>query len=233
MTNRRIRLETGPVFLRCALTFFVVRELFVWRWVGRIIRPGARLRMFLFWKWATPRSVLFALIFAALATFLLDLSVRLVLRPLVRHWHTPWTDGSAGLFHLAANEWVVDSLPSRRKTGWLWPAGTLVCTNLRLWFFPRAHDAEIWSRPLAAVREARLVPAPRVAWGYIAGWPDRLAVEDGADAPEVFAVADPDTVLSWFPAARTAEAPGTAASPLVTPIPPLRRSRHEGGCHAD
>ncbi|MEA2631375.1 MAG: hypothetical protein QOE66_1594, partial [Chloroflexota bacterium] len=50
---------------------------------------------------------------------------------------------------------------------------------------------------------------------------------------EVFAVADPDTVLSWFPAARTAEAPGTAASPLVTPIPPLRRSRHEGGCHAD
>jgi hypothetical protein len=225
MTNRRVHIQSRGVFLWAALAFFIVRELIVWRWIRLLpMRPGRRLLMrrvlvFLFHKWATPHSVRYALIFALVATFLLELLVRLVLRPLVRHWHAPWTDGSAGLFHLAANEWVVDSSPARRAEGRRWPAGTLVCTNLRLWFFPRAHDAEIWSRPLDALREIHLEPAPRVAWGFILGWPDRLALQavDGEGDHEVFAVPEPETVLAWFPAAAAVEAPPPRAAPLLTP----------------
>jgi hypothetical protein len=216
-----LRLNSGAVFLRCALAFFVVRELAVWRWIRRFrVKPARRLLIFLFQRGATPRSLFYALLFAGLATLLLELLVRLVIRPLVRHWHEPWTDGSAGLFHLAANERVVASSPARRKSGWSWPAGTLICTNLRLWFFPRAHDAEIWSRPLAALEGVRLEPAPRIAWGLIAGWPDRLTLEDGDGSPEVFAVPDPDAVLPWFQPgqvqARATEVPRPAAPPHST-----------------
>jgi hypothetical protein len=182
MTKRHVHLETGPVFLRSAVAFFLVRELVVWQRIRRRpLRPGGRLPVFLFRKWATP--------------------------------------GSAGLFHLAANERVVDSFPARRKSGWSWPAGTLVCTNLRLWFFPRAHDAEIWSRSLDAREEVRLEPPPQIDWGLIADWPDRLAFQDGDGVPEVFAVADPDAVLPWFQPAQTqtAETPHPTAPPLSTP----------------
>lgn len=229
MTNRRVHLVSGAIFLRCALAFFLVRELLVWRVIRRVRRrPGARLMLFLFEKDATPSSMLQALIFAALVTSLLALWVRLVLRPLVMHWHSPWTDGSAGSFHLAAGERVVDSSPARRKSGWRWPAGTLVRTNLRLWFFPRAHDDEPWSLPLASVRGARLAPAPRFAWGFIDGWPDRVVLQagdvdrDGGDAGGdravfVFAVPDPDAVVSWFPPAQADAATGPAVPPLSTP----------------
>ena len=219
MTKQCVHLNAGAVFLRCALGFFFLRELVVWQWVRRLrFRGGAgiRLLVFLFHKWATPRSLIYALVFAALATILLDLWVRLVLAPLVRSWHAPRTDGSAGLFHLSPNERVVGSSPTRRKSGWIWQAGTLVGTNLRVWFFPRAHDAEIWSHPVASTGVARLEPAPRVAWGYIAGWPDRIAMMDGDGVSEVFAVADPEAVLSWFP-------PATV---------PGRTLGHEGGYDA-
>jgi hypothetical protein len=222
MTKRHVRLNSGVVFIRCAVAFFVVRELAVWRWVRRIRRrPADRLLVFLFRKGATPRSLLYALLFAGAVTLLLDLLVRLVIRPLARHWHAPWTDGSAGLFHLAANERVIDASPARRKSGWSWPAGTLVCTNLRLWFFPRAHDTETWSHPLAALEQVRLLPAPRIAWGLIAGWPDRLALRGGDGVPEVFAIPDTDAVLPWFhpvpTQAQAAEATRPVAPPFSTP----------------
>jgi hypothetical protein len=226
MTKRHVHVDTGAVFLRNALAFFVVRELVVWRWVLRLrLRPGRRLILFLFHKRATPRSLFYALLFAGAVTVVLDLLVGLVLRPLVRHWHAPWTDGSAALFHLSASERVIDSFPARRKSGLSWPAGTLVCTNHRLWFIPRAHDAEIWSRPLDTLREVRLVPPPRIAWGLIADWPQRLALQDGDGVPEVFAVPDPEAVLPWFPATQDqaqvqdqgAGTPQPNATPLSTP----------------
>jgi hypothetical protein len=224
MTKRQLRLETGAVFLRLALGFFLVREAWVWLvWMRRIrVRPGMRLPIFLFHKWATPHSVVYALLFGAIVTGLLYLMVRLVIGPLVRYWHAPRTDDSAGLFHVAANERVLVSAPARRKLGRFWLPGTLVCTNLRLWFFPRAHDVDIWFQPLAKLHSVHLEPAPRVAWGYIQGWPKRLVVDApgtgsngyangdsaGDGGPEVFAVADPDVVLAWFE--RPAVAPPTA-----------------------
>jgi hypothetical protein len=201
MSKRRrcIHLNSGAVFLRCALAFFAVRELVVWQWVRRFKPRGAgRMRLFLTGRWATPRSLILALLFAAAVTILLEVWIRFVVWPIVRHWHTPLTDGTDGQFHLAANERTLDSCPARLKSGWSWPAGTLVRTNLKLWFIPRAHDAEIWSRPLSEVHDIRLEPPPRIAWGYLLGWPSRLAVQDGDEAPELFAVADPEAVLAWF-----------------------------------
>jgi hypothetical protein len=222
MTNRRFQLDTGAVFLRLALYFFVVREAYVWLvWMRRIrARQGVRLVLFLFRKWATPHSVLYALLFATVATTLLYLFVRLVLEPLVRSWHSPWIDGSAGLFHVAANEQVLASSPARRAEGRRWMPGTLVSTNLRLWFFPRAHDADIWSEPLDALREIHLEPAPRIAWGYIIGWPERLSLRTAGDEQddgnrEVFAIPDPDAVLAWFE--RSGTPPPPAAPPMSSP----------------
>jgi hypothetical protein len=230
MTKRHVHLNSGAVFLRSALAFFLVRELYVWSWIGRFrVRPRMRLLIFLFRKGATPRSLFYALLFAAFVTLALDLLVRLVLRPLVRHWHSPWTDGSAGLFHLSANERALDACPARRKSGWSWPAGTLVRTNLRLWFFPNAHDAEAWSRPLDALENVRLVPAPRFAGGLIADWPDRLALEDGDGVAEVFAVLDPDAVLDWFPTAPTPKPAQARAQTDEVPCPAAPHSRLSGG----
>ena len=218
MTKRQFHLDTRAVFVRLALSFFVLREVvIVLLWIRRVkARPGLRIFVFLFGKWATPRSILYALLFATVATTLLYLFVRLVLEPLVRSWLTPWTDGSAGLFHVAANERVLASAPARRATDRRWTPGTLVRTNLRVWFFPRAHDLDIWSRPLDALREIHLEPAPRVAWGYIQGWPERLSVGiagagQGEGEHEVFAILEPDVVLAWF------DHPGTPPLAVARP----------------
>src|SRR5258708_30419495 len=113
MTKRQIRLNSGAVFLRCAGACFALLELIAWQWVRRIpAPPRTRLLVFLFHKRATPGSLHYALVFAVLATFVLDLLVRLFLRPLVQYWHAPWTDGAAGLFHVDANEPVLASSPA-------------------------------------------------------------------------------------------------------------------------
>jgi hypothetical protein len=221
MTKRQLRIDTGAVFWRLALGFFVLREAYVWLvWLRRLRgRNGMRLLIFLFHKWATPHSVVYALVFATVATGFLYLLVRFVIGPLVRHWHTPWADESAGLFHVAANERVLVSSPARRKHGRFWLPGALVRTNLRLWFFPSAHDVEIWVRPLPALRNIHLEPAPRVAWGCVRGWPERLALDASAaggngngdgysdGGHETFAVADPEAVLAWFETSTPAAVP--------------------------
>jgi hypothetical protein len=215
MAKRGVHLDTRAVFIRLTLIIFIILEVRVWLSRIRLIRAPflIRLLVFLFRHWATPRSLITAPLIAAVATGVLYLLVRLVLDPLVRSWHTPWTDGSAGLFHVAANERVLASSPGRHAVGRSWMPGTLVRTNLRLWFFPRAHDADIWSRPLGALTEIHLEPAPRRVWGYLQGWPARVVLRaaDGAQ-PERFAVADPEGVLAWF------EPPATAAERAELPV---------------
>src|SRR5437016_5151855 len=121
MTNRRVHLRSGAVFLWSALAFFLGRELIAWRQTRRLARlPRRRLLVFLFHKSMTPNSVRYGVLFGFGATFLLELLVRLFVQPLVRHWHAPRTDDSAGLFHVAANEWVVSSSPARRAAGRQW-----------------------------------------------------------------------------------------------------------------
>jgi hypothetical protein len=235
MTKRQLRLDSGAVFLRLALGFFLIRETYVWlHWIRRVrARQGMRLLIFLFHKWATPHSIVYALLFATVATGFLYLLIRLVIGPLVRHWHAPRADEAAGLFHVAPNERMLVTSPARRKHGRVWLPGTLLRTNLRLWFFPRAHDVDIWFRPLAALRNIRLEPAPRVGWGYVKGWPERLALEavaagrngngdsDGDGGHEIFAVPEPEAVLAWFeplnPAARAIPTPAPEAPRLSSP----------------
>jgi hypothetical protein len=234
MTKRQLRLDTGAVFLRLALGFFLIREAYVWLfWMRRLRGKGMRIPIFLFHKWATPHSIVYSLLFATLGTAFLYILIRVVIGPLVRHWHAPRADESAGLFHVAANESVLVTSPSRRKQGRFWLPGTLVRTNLRLWFFPRAHDAEIWFRPLAALRNVRLEPAPRFGWGYVHGWPERLALDAGAAAGygngddggggghELFGVPEPEAILAWFeppnPAARARPTSAPEAPPLSRP----------------
>jgi hypothetical protein len=130
---------------------------------------------------------------------------------------------------MAASEQTLASSPARRAEGRRWVPGTLVRSNLRLWFFPRAHDAEIWSRPLDALHDIHLKPAPRIAWGYVQDWPERLALrvvcadgnrpratehpDDGDDL--LFAVPDPAAVLGWFE--HPVDPPSSAAPPLSSP----------------
>jgi hypothetical protein len=225
MTSGRVKIHTHfiAVFVWCALLYFATRELIVWNRIQRVrMRPEMRLMIFLFRKWATPNSVRYSLVFAFVAALLLELFARQILHPLVLRWHAPRTDESDGVFHLAASERVIRSSPARRASRRTWAAGTLVLTNQRLWFFPRAHDAEIWSRPLSAVRGVRLEPAPRIARGLIVGWPDRLALQasgeprdgDGAEGHELFAIADPQAVLAWFDQSQRALARPPSSEPL-------------------
>jgi hypothetical protein len=154
--------------------------------------------VFLFHPRATPGSLLLALTVAGLATLLTDVAARLVAGPLIDRWLRPRADASEGLFRLAATERVLDSTPARRKMGRSWPAGTLVRTNLRLWFFPASWTAEPWASPAGGLCEVGLVPAPRLAWGLLRGLPDRVLIPSEQGPGEVFAVADPRSVLSWL-----------------------------------
>ena len=88
--------------------------------------------MVTFGRWGVRRSLLVALIAAALVTMAVDLIVCQIVRPLVRHWHSLRIDPDSGLFHLAADEWVVASSSARRAAGWHRPIGLLILTNRRL-----------------------------------------------------------------------------------------------------
>jgi hypothetical protein len=198
MSRGRLWVNRGRLFWSLGTLVFAVREVFVLRLVLRKVRPGHRVLVFLANRNATPRSLIVALVTASVATFLAELIVGLLLAPAVRMWLTPRTDSSDGAFRLSANERVLDSTPARRKMGRSWPAGTLVRTNLRLWFFPTAWDAEPWTVPIAGPEEVGLEPCAGFAWGLTGGVPDRVRVASGVDTAEVFAVADPATVLSWF-----------------------------------
>jgi hypothetical protein len=228
MTTRRLSIHTRyfAVFFACALILFLGRELIFWhKYKGMGLRPHVRVLVFLFRKGATPDSVRFALRFGFVTALVFEVLARFALRPLVERWHSPRCDDSDGLFHLAASERVLASSPARRAIGRHWPPGTLVCTNLRLWFFPRAHDAEVWSQPLQSRGRICLEPAPPRVWGLLVGWPDRLTLHDGAEDGrcEVFAVPDPEAVISWFhpgPQSQPQPQPGgdpqASAAPLMT-----------------
>jgi len=202
MAKPKLRLDAHAVFWRAAIVTFCLRQLWVWYRIQNFIpasKPVLRLWVFFFGKKAMPMSLLVALMVGGLVVLLADFWLQFLIRPLVKRWLSPPSDPSSAVFHLSPNEWIIDSAPARRFTGWLWRSGTLVRTNHRLWFFPNAWDAEPWSQSLGDLKQARLKPAPRAAWGFIRGWPERLALTAGADAEQVFAVADPEGIVSWFP----------------------------------
>ena len=145
----------------------------------------------------SPGYFAFALGAAVLVTLGAALLVRFVIAPQLRRWLRPNAEPMHG-FYLSSRETVAAEIPARRAVGRSCPAGTLVVTDLRLWFFPTAWDAEPWSVPLERVQGARAVPAPPVLGGLVTGLPDRVEVRGAAGVRETFAVAEPEQVLGWF-----------------------------------
>ena len=199
MTSRGIHLDWKPLFVGLAVIVFVSRQLFLIQRLLRFQMPlDHRIRLLLFHHWAAPRSLIYALLIAGVVTFVLQVLVSLIVGPLVRAWLQPRTDGTAGLFHLAAGESMVESVPARRLDGSSWIAGTLVRSNRSLWFIPEGWDAEPWSVPLNAIRSIGPEPGPPVAWGFVRGVPDRLVVVGNQGESAAFAVYDPEMLTTWF-----------------------------------
>jgi hypothetical protein len=201
MTIPGIRLAVWSVYWRAAALVFVLAETRLWMRVRRWNVPSTwhTLRPFVR---KSPGYLAFALGAAVLVTLGAALLVRLVIGPQLRRWLGPRTEPTHA-FHLAPREAVAAESPARRVGGRSCPPGTLVVTNLRLWFFPTAWDVEPWAVPLESMQEARAVPAPPILGGLVTGVPDRIEVL-GTGRRETFVVADPDQILAWFEAARVA-----------------------------
>jgi hypothetical protein len=193
--NAGVRLDWRKMLTWSIVVILVALEIYLWVHLGRVA-PNRRVA-FLLRK--TPGILTSAAMLGSLWTLMTALVVRFLVGPVVAHWHTPLCQGGTHLFHMGASERLVASTPARRRWGWRWTAGRLVRTNHRLWFFPEAHDIEVWSCALEDIHDVALQPAPEVAWGLIRHWPERVAVRPvWAERPELFAVSDPRSVFSWF-----------------------------------
>jgi hypothetical protein len=197
-----IRLAFGRVFLRAFLVLFVFGEFSLWNFTRRMLKWQPfplRLLYFVFMSFVL---LCMALAFAASIALAADLIVRLIVRPLLAQWLDPRrVDASLSEpapFHLSSSERVEGEMPARLIEGRARPAGTLVRTNLRLWFFPSAWDAtpqSIRFDDLAAIQLER----PRIAaWRAIRGWPDQIVLRRLAGDSLRFAVANPMQFLDWF-----------------------------------
>ncbi len=196
MPKPYIELNAKTLFWRLSLIFFLVIEFRTWGRLRRRVRQAHRLIFFLVY---TPLFYLRALFLAGVITLVLWLFIRYVVRPMALSWRAPRTDDSAGLFHLQPRETILATIPAQWRTEWGWRAGTLLRTNERLRFFPEAWDAEPLTLELSRDLFARLVPTPWVPHWLVRNWPPRLVVQTNRDESAVFAVADPEAVLSWFP----------------------------------
>lgn len=200
MSKARLQLAAQTVFWRVFGLAFIVVQLLIAANLLRRRPPRMRMRFLI---GLIPTSIVLSILVATVVTLIAAIVVRLIVRPLVEHWLEPPADADMGQFHLSASERVVGSSPARRSIGRRWPPGTLIRTNLRLWFVPHAHDCEVWSCPLDRLGAVEIEPAPPVVLGFIRDWPPRIFVRSGADAGAGaetgrFAVPDPEAVLSWF-----------------------------------
>ncbi|MBX6314509.1 MAG: hypothetical protein IRY99_16585 [Isosphaeraceae bacterium] len=197
----QIRLAFGALFWRVAALTFVTAEFLVWQWLWRRRRWIRRPQRIVVLIYYMPRSLALAFVVGALVTVTADLLVRIFLRRLIARWLQPPEDLFLGLpapFHLASNEVLEAEMTARRRVGRSWAPGKLVKTNRRLLFLPFAWEAEPWSLPLDHMRMVRVEPAPRFAFGFVRGLPDRIAIQDADGAWIRFAVTDPSAVLDWF-----------------------------------
>src|SRR5258708_853422 len=144
-SSKPLETDVSRVFWRSFLLVFLVREWMVWHWVQGLrmpMPPGHRVLLFLFARFGTRQSVFLALLLGGVFTLLVILVVRLIVRPALNLWLRPTVDPSGWMFHLAASESPVASVPGRRKSGSRWQPGALVLTNRRLWFFPAGWYVE-------------------------------------------------------------------------------------------
>jgi hypothetical protein len=199
MAARYPRLHLKPLITTIAVAVFSILELRILLVVLNHVPPGRRLGLFLFHPKATRRSFWLAISLGFALTMLGELLNWLILRPIVRSWLAPRVDHSEAVFRLSASESVVDAVPARRRRGpWSWEPGSLVRTNLRLWFFPTAWDSEPWSIRMSEAGQSSLVPAPSVFWGLIQDLPERLLCTSASGSSAVFALREPELVEDWL-----------------------------------
>lgn len=207
MTSRGIRLEWKPIFLGSAAVAFLIRQMIIFNMLLRFRMPlDHRIRILLFRPWAAPGSLIYAIFIAGAITLVLQALVFLVIAPLIRAWHQPRVDGTAGLFRLEAGERALESLAGRRRDEGSWVAGTLLRSNRSFWFIPERWDSEPWSVSLQSISEIALEPNPTLGWGFLTGLPDRVLVVDRQGQSVSFAVYEPDALMAWFEAGTTVRA---------------------------
>jgi hypothetical protein len=168
-----IRLAFGVLFWRLmgllTLFFALILGLAV---LGRVA-PGQRLGFFLI---TMPGFAAIAFFLAATGTVLVDLAVRLIVRPRMLAWLAPRGDSAHADFHLEPRERVEAETPARVALGRAWAPGRLVLTDRRLMFLPSAWDVEPWTTPRGRVQGARPSEPPRAFWGLVRGVPPRLEI---------------------------------------------------------
>jgi hypothetical protein len=182
---------------------FVVSQFYSWAKARRKMRPGWR-RLFAFMMYL-PKTAIVAFAIATAVTIVGALIVRWIVRPHMARWlgarrpsPSDDEDEMADHFHLDPNETVVVGYPARRVAGHGSRPGRLVRTDRRLWFFPKTWDEEPWWVPLSQIREVRTARPARLLWGLVEGLPERIVVDGGPETLEIFEVADPVEVRSWF-----------------------------------
>ncbi len=173
MKRPPIRLAFGALFWRLMGLFTLLFALILFLAVIGRVPAGKRLAVFLF---SMPGFAVVAFFLAATGTVLVDLAVRLIVRPRMLAWLAPRGDPMHADFHLEPRERVEAESPARYSLGRNWAPGRLVLTDRRLLFLPGAWDVEPWTCPRGRVQAARAAEPPRAFWGLVRGLPPRLEV---------------------------------------------------------
>ncbi len=202
MTIPPIRLAFGATLWRIFAFAAVLMEISIWHRLERfqaLRGTGFRIAALIY---CTPKIFFKAFLWAAIITVLVDLYVRLIMRPILARWYTPRPRGDEfGMpvaFRLAASETVLEEIPARMVSGRSTSPGTLIRTDRRLWFSPFGWDREPWSMFEADMESASTVTAPSRLGSLIRGLPQRLCLRDRNGAETRFVLADPRVVLRWY-----------------------------------
>ena len=202
MTIPPIRLAFGATLWRIFAVVAVFMEISKWQrlaFLKQMRGTGFRIAALIYFS---PKILFKAFLWAAILTVLLDLYVRLIMRPILTRWYTPRRRGdeigTPLAFRLSASETVLDEIPARMVSGRSAQPGALVRTDRRLWFVPFGWDHEPWSMLESDLESASSVTVPSRLGSLIRGLPQRLCLRHRDGGETRFVVADPRAVLRWY-----------------------------------
>lgn len=202
MTIAPIRLAFGATLWRLFAVAAVFMEVSKWHQLEpfQAMRgTGFRIAALIYYS---PKIFFRAFLLAAILTVLLDLYVRLIMRPILARWYTPRRRndeiGTPLAFRLSASERVLHEIPARMVSGRSTYPGMLVRTDRRLWFSPFGWDREPWSMLESDLESASTVKSPLRLGSLILGLPQRLCVRDRDGVETRFVIAEPRAVLRWY-----------------------------------
>jgi len=201
-----VRLNFGSVFVPVGLLTLGFLVLATRSMIRRQLGPGRWHLASLLLLTYMPRLGFYAFLVATIVSVGADLTVRLVVAPMVYQWLRPPEAADAFAtpveFALASRESIVEQTPARRLVGRRWEPGRLILTTDRLGFAPRSWDAETRWTPRRDLAQIGLVDPPRLGGRFVRGVPPAIAVLDRSGAEARYAVDDPQGVLGWFGAGR-------------------------------